>query len=64
MVLEMLPKDPAVTVRDALSHLVSYIAETRDLTIELPWQASDEVLCTLFIKALLESGIVEPTPLS
>jgi len=47
-----------------LEYLVRHIAATRNFTIELPWQATDEILCNLFIKVLLEAGIVEPTPLS
>jgi hypothetical protein len=64
MVLEMIARDPPLTVREALEYLVRHIASTRNITIALPWQATDEILCNLFIKTLLENGIVEPTPLS
>ena len=64
MVLEMVSRDPPLTVRESLEYLVRHIAATRNFTIELPWQATDEILCNLFIKVLLEAGIVEPTPLS
>jgi hypothetical protein len=64
MVLEMVPREPPPTLQEALGYLVDHIAKTRNITLELPWQAPDEILCRLFIKTLLDLGIVEPTPLS
>ena len=64
MVMEMIARDPPLTVREALEYLVRHIADTRSITIALPWKSPDDILCNLFIKTLLEIGIVEPTPLS
>jgi hypothetical protein len=64
MILEMVSSEQQLTVREALERLVSHISSTRNINIQLPWQAPDEVLANLFIKVLLEIGILEPTPLS
>lgn len=64
MVLEMVASDPQVTVRAALERLVAHLSSTRDINIQLPWHAPDDILANLFIQVLLEAGIVEPTPLS
>jgi hypothetical protein len=64
MVLEMVGSSSPMTVREALQHLVKHISETRDIHIELPWKAPDEILCNLFIQVLLGTGIISPTPLS
>ena len=64
MVLEMVASEQQLTVREALERLVAHLASTRNINIQLPWQAPDEILANLFVKVLLEIGIVEPTPLS
>lgn len=64
MVLEMIGSSVPLTVREALERLVKHIADTRNIHIQLPWEAPDEILSNLFIQVLLNAGIVEPTPLS
>lgn len=64
MVIEMMGGDQPYTVREALQQLVNHIYQTRNLQIQLPWQAPDEILANLFIYTLLQAGIVYPTPLA
>ena len=64
LVLEMLVSDQQLTLRETLERLVAHLASTKGITIQLPWQATDEILANLFIRTLLEVGIIEPTPLS
>jgi hypothetical protein len=64
MILQMVVSDSKLTLRDALKTLVDSVASTRNLHIQLPWGAPDDVLSNLFIKVLLENGILSPTPLS
>ena len=64
MVLEMIDSNEGLTVREALQRLVSYLEATHSIQIVLPWDQSEEILSTLFIKALLDLGIVEASPLA
>jgi len=63
MILEMVGNQQS-TVRDALQQLVNHIYQTRNIQIQLPWQATDEILANLFIYTLLQAGIIRPTPLA
>lgn len=64
MVLEMMGGVQKYSVRETLEQLVNHIAQTRNIHIQLPWQAPDEILANLFIYTLLQAGIVRPTPLA
>lgn len=64
MVLEMVSGDPQMTVRQALQVVVESLASKQNIHIEMPWSAPDEILCKLLITALLQVGIIGPTPLS
>jgi hypothetical protein len=63
MVLEMMGGEQC-SVREALEKLVNHVSQTRNIQIQLPWQAPDEILANLFIYTLLQAGIVRPTPLA
>lgn len=63
MILEMMGGEQC-SVREALEKLVNHIYQTRNIQIQLPWQASDEILANLFIYTLLQAGIIRPTPLA
>lgn len=62
IVLEMAQAQGSGSVRDALKHLVQGMAQSRHLVIQLPWDESEEILSTLFLQALLETGISKPVP--
>ena len=64
MVLEMVSPDPQMTVREALRIVVDNLDRVHNIHVELPWEASDEILCNLLIKGLLEIRLIGPTPLS
>lgn len=64
IVLQMVVSDSKLTVRDALRILVSQLASTRSLYVELPWDAPDEILANLILQVMLDNGIIGPTPLS
>lgn len=64
MILEMVSSASTLTVREAIRVVVDHLASTRKLLVELPWDASDEVLSNLLIQVMLTSGVVSPTPIS
>ena len=65
MVLEMMGNGgQECTIREALEQLVNHIYQTRNIQIQLPWQAPDEVLANLFVYTLLRAGIIRETPLA
>lgn len=64
IVLQMVVSDSKLTVRNALKVLVNQLASTRNLYIQLPWDAPDEILANLILQVMLDNGILGPTPLS
>lgn len=64
IVLQMVDSDSKLTVREALKVLVSQLASTRNLHVQLPWDAPDEILSNLILQVMLDNGILGPTPLS
>jgi hypothetical protein len=64
IVLQMVPAAPNLTVRKALGQLVKQLASKRNLHVELPWDAPDEILSNLLLRVMLDNGIIGPTPLS
>lgn len=62
IVLEMAQAQESASVREALKNLVQGMAQSRHLMIQLPWDQSEEILCALFLQALLETGISRPAP--
>ena len=64
IVLQLVPNSSKLTVRDALKVLVNQLASTRNLHVQLPWDAPDTILSNLLVQVLLDNGIIGPTPLS
>jgi hypothetical protein len=64
IILEMVPAAPNLTVRRALEQLVEQLALKRNLHVEMPWDAPDEILSNLLLQVMLDNNIIGPTPLS
>lgn len=64
IVLQLVPSSSTLTLQEALIALVGELSFTRNLHVELPWDAPDDVLSNLIVQVLLDYGVIGPTPLA